>query len=159
MIDETHQIITRITEWSLSTNGIADYLDVISPQEVVLTAQLYRNALLVFAIKMLEPSLQASDSRVIRCVERGRQLLDSIPSARLKDTTTLIWPICMLGIANVEEVGQGSFLRPLKFMYQNCGIGCVQSVMTLLDQAWESPYRPLGLDILFRDDLLKRVVF
>jgi Fungal specific transcription factor domain len=132
------------------------------PPGAVLMVELFRCACLIVALKILNPELTPDHDVVRQHVGFGINLLDSIPDNRLKDTSLLIWPVFVLGIAATTCEEENSCLRPLQYLFNVCGIGSMGAVIDILAQAWShvgSKNKRLGLDVLFRPDLLSEVMF
>ena len=133
------------------------------PTEVIQMAELYRCACLIFAHKVIDPDLTQVDATIRSYICQGIDLLDTIAESKLGDTSLMIWPIFILGLAASTKEEQSACQRPLQYLLSTCGIGCTQGILDLLHHAWEDQSgtgsNGLGLDILFRDDLLSQIIF
>ncbi|KIW99488.1 uncharacterized protein Z518_11227 [Rhinocladiella mackenziei CBS 650.93] len=162
---EAETILARLQSWQ-SMPSISDgnrSRRLCPPSEMILMADLYRVACLIFVHKILDTTLKSEEALIRRYTRQGVDMLNGIPNLKLKDTTTLIWPIFVLGIAATTPQERESCRRPLRYLHSICGIGCVRAVLNLLDKVWGPPFaadgESLGLDVLFRDDLLREVLF
>jgi hypothetical protein len=161
-------ILTKLRAWNAPTAEISIDVDgaetTVPPYEMIVMARLYHIASLVFVSKIINPALSTNDPVVRQMVGRGQEILQDVPDHKLQQASVLIWPLLILGIAAVFEDERRCFDRPLKYLLSVTNIGCVKTVLTLLENAW-APYpmpdgnHCLGLDVLFHDDLLSEVIF
>lgn len=164
---EAVTILTKLQAWRPLTVTVSNSIDdemLIPPWEMIVMARLYHAASLIYVSKILDPSL-LTDAPVVReMVERGQRILQEVPDHKWQQASVLIWPLLILGIAAVSVEERECFYSPLKFLLSVTNLGCVRTVLTLLKSSWalcsdNFGDRCLGLDVLFRDDLLCEVTF
>jgi hypothetical protein len=161
-------ILTRLQAWSAPAAEISTNFDSSEatgpPYEMIIMARLYHAASVILVSKIINPALSTNDPVVREMVGSGQEILQNVPDYKWQQATVLIWPLLILGIAAVSAEERRCFDRPLKFLLSTMNIGCVKTVLSLLENAWApcpNPYanQCLGLDVLFCDDLLCGVVF
>lgn len=161
-------ILTRLQAWSPPTGEISIDVDgseaIAPPNEMIIMAKLYQAASVIFVSKIINPALSTSDPVVRQMVGSGQEILQNVPDYKWQQATVLIWPLLILGIAAVSDEERRCFDRPLRFLLSVMNIGCVKTVLNLLENAWaprsiSDGNRCLGLDVLFCDDLLCEVIF
>jgi hypothetical protein len=161
-------ILTKLQAWRPLNAAIADDLigseASVPPWEMIVMARLYHTASLIYVSKVVDTALATDDPLVREMVRRGQRILQTVPDHKLQQATVLIWPLLILGISAVSLDERECFYRPLQFLLSVTNLGCVKTVMTLLQNAWalnpgSHDERELGLDVLFRDDLLRDVTF
>lgn len=161
-------ILTRLQAWSAPPTNALAVIDgseaIVPPYEMILMAKLYHAASIIFVSKILDPFLSTNDLVVREMIESGLRILQNVPDCKWQQATVLIWPLLILGIAAVSVEERRCFERPLQFLLSVVNIGCVKTVLRLLENAW-APFpdphadRCLGLDVLFCDELLCKVIF
>jgi hypothetical protein len=161
-------ILAKLKTWTpltvIDSNGSGNLDNSAPPWEMLIMARLYRAATLIYAGKILKPSLTTDDPMVRDIVESGQAILQEVPEDKWQQASVLIWPLLILGISAVSFDERQCFYRPLEFLLSVMNLGCVKTVLTLLENSW-TPYpnedggRCLGLDVLLRDDLLCEVTF
>lgn len=161
---EAKTILVKLEAWTpLSADSMLAKHSANLPFEMTVIADLYRYASLILAHKILEPTLTPKDVEVRSHVKRGVVLLNNISDLKLKDTTLVIWPIFILGLGASTDEEKIACQRPLEYLLSTCGIGCTQGILELLLHAWGckpmADGAGLGLDVIFRDDLLCQVIF
>ncbi|EXJ83763.1 hypothetical protein A1O1_07390 [Capronia coronata CBS 617.96] len=160
-LTEAVAILAYMRNWRPLTSLAATHL----PREMIAMAEIHRIAGLIFAHKILDPSLKPRDLAIQSYVRQGTALLNTFPKSKLKDTSVMIWPIFFLGLAAITTDERGSCQRPLQYLSSVCGIGCTRGILALLDHAWapqstsSGSNEGLALDVLFRDDLLSQIIF
>jgi hypothetical protein len=134
-----------------------------TPHEVVIMVELYRVAGIILAHKILSPSVEPQDVVIQPHVCRGTKLVGAIPESGLRNTTVLIWPMFILGLAAGTVEQRQPVDRALQYLWSVCGVGCAKNIQDLLEYArlpdGTSDGRILGLGVLFRDDLLSQIIF
>jgi len=161
-------ILAKLKTWTplnvTDSNGSGNLDKSAPPWEMLIMARLYRASTLIYAGKILKPSLTTDDPVVREIVESGQAILQEVPEDKWQQASVLIWPLLILGISAVSFDERQCFYRPLEFLLSVTNLGCVKTVLTLLKNSW-TPYpnedseRCLGLDVLLRDDLLCEVTF
>lgn len=165
---EAVRIRTQLQAWRPLTMTISSEFDgskdPVPPWEMIVMARLYHAAIVIYVSKILDPTLTTNDPVVREMVGRSERILHQVPDHKWQQASVLIWPLLILGISAVSFEERQCFYRPLKFLLSVTNLGCVKTVLALLENSWnlypDGPsQRCLGLSVLFRDDLLCEVTF
>ena len=165
---EAIRICSQLQAWrplSVTTLiGLDDVTHSVPPWEMIIMSRLYHTATMIYVNKILDPTLSTSQPVVREMVGRGQRILQDVPDHKWQQASVLIWPLLILGISAISPEERECFYRPLEYLLLATNLGCVKPVLSLLGYSWNLyPKGPtgecLGLDILFRDDLLSGVMF
>jgi hypothetical protein len=161
-LEEADRILGRLQNW-VPPEITSQRSDHKSAQGLLRMAELYRVGCLIISTKVLHPSADASNASIRGHVQTALQLIQDIKHNSLQQASVLIWPLFMIGVAAVTSPEREACQQVLEYLLDYMGIGCIRSVLYVLSKAWEpggvGESTGMGLDVLFRDDLLGQILF
>ena len=138
------------------------HLQAPSREALIIMADLYRTACIILAIRLLEPSASAFHPMIRDCSQTGTRLLATVHSIAFAQSSSLIWPIVIIGVAATSDEDQDTCRAIVEALINERGLASFRTIVNLLSKAWETEsdtkeVEPCGLNVLYDNDLLATV--